>query len=113
MGSFALRIIPILEYIFQTTWSVCFHALVVNCHRCDIHTSWFGCRNGVHVCVFFAEQTLSLIDRVPAFVPLVVESCEALAETISVATGQNDLWSVLVGYIGMQVLDGKLEEELI
>ena len=99
--SLALVFVPFLEDICQSSFAFSQHTFIIDLDRNDRQTTRFGSLDGVHVCKFFAQDSLSVSDPIPIFVPNVAECLDRLGETISGTDSQDDLGTTLVWNIWM------------
>jgi hypothetical protein len=107
------REVPILHDILQTTGSLGQHAFVIDLHRHDVHSARPDCLDSVHVGVFLAQKTRTLVDWVAVGVPFFAESLNGLGEAVCGAAGEDDLGAVLVWHEGVQVLACELADEIV
>lgn len=111
MGAATLSEIPIVEHILQASRAIGHHTLIVDFNRNDTRTLGLCRVGGIHVDEELAQHGGPVLDCIPVLIPRLGKEFDSLVETIGRAAGEDDLWSVEVGHIGMEMVASELADE--
>lgn len=103
--------IPILQQVLQPSRPTRQHSFQVDFHRDDLQPPWSRRLNRIHIGELFAQDTLTVAYPIAVFIPRITQTFERLGEAIRRAVGEDDLRSIQVGDVGVQVLAGELAQE--
>lgn len=113
MRSPALGIVPICEHIIQTPRPRGHHAAPVGLDRHDLDALWLRLAQHVPVHKSLAQQAGPVTDVARLGAPGVDEQLERLGHAVRRPDGQANIYTALVGDVGMQVLAGELSKERV